>query len=149
MNIRISVDILTGILFLGISVIAIAIIGMNYPLGTASRMGPGFFPLVVSAILGGLGAILIIRSFFMETEVVGVINLRPLLLVLASTLFFGVAIEDLGLAIVGLVLVFGARLAGDEFKFLEVTVLAVTLVAGSIFLFSYALGLNLPHTRFW
>jgi putative tricarboxylic transport membrane protein len=130
-------------------VVAIAIISANYPLGTASRMGPGFFPLIVSALLGGIGAILIVRSFLVETETVGVINLKPLVLVLASTLFFGVAIEDLGLAIVGLVLVFGARLAGDEFKFLEVTVLAVTLVAASIFLFAYALGLNLPHTRFW
>jgi putative tricarboxylic transport membrane protein len=149
MNIRISVDILTGILFLGISLIAIAIISTNYSVGTAARMGPGFFPLVVSAILGGLGAVLILRSFFIETDVVGVINLRPLLLVLASTLFFGIAIEDLGIAIVGLVLVFGARLAGDDFKFLEVAILAAALVGGSIFLFSYALGLNLPQTKFW
>jgi putative tricarboxylic transport membrane protein len=149
MNIRVSVDILTGILFLGISLAAIAIIGSNYPLGNASRMGPGFFPLIVSSILGVLGAILIVRSFFIETETVGVVNLKPLLLVLAGTLFFGLAIEDLGLAVAGVVLVFAARLAGDEFKFLEVTILAVTLVAASILLFAYALGLSLPHTRFW
>jgi hypothetical protein len=149
MNIRVSVDILTGILFLGISLAAMAIIGSNYPLGTASRMGPGFFPLIVSGLLGLLGAILLVRSFFIETETVGVVNLRPLLLVLAGTLFFGLAIEDLGLAVAGIVLVFAARLAGDEFKFIEVTILAVTLVAASIFLFAYALGLNLPHTRFW
>jgi hypothetical protein len=149
MNIRVSVDILTGILFLGISLAAMAIIGSSYPLGNASRMGPGFFPLIVSALLGLLGAILLVRSFFIETETVGVVNLRPLLLILAGTLFFGLAIEDLGLAVAGIVLVFAARLAGDEFKLIEVTILAVTLVAACIFLFAYALGLNLPHTRFW
>jgi hypothetical protein len=144
-----STDILTGILFLGISLAAIAIISTSYSLGTASRMGPGFFPLIVSVLLGGLGAILIGRSFLTRTEIVGAVDVRPLLLVLASTLFFGLAIEDLGLAVVGMVLVFGARLAGREFKFLEVILLAVALVGGSIFLFAYALGLNLPHTRFW
>jgi putative tricarboxylic transport membrane protein len=149
MNIRVSVDILTGILFLVLSLGAIAIISADYPLGNASRMGPGFFPLIVSSILGVLGAILVVRSFFIETETVGVANLKPLLLVLAGTLFFGLAIEDLGLAVAGVVLVFAARLAGDEFKFLEVTILAVTLVAACILLFAYALGLSLPHTRFW
>jgi len=144
-----STDILTGILFLGVSVGAIAIIGTNYSLGTASRMGPGFFPLIVSVLLGGVGVILIGRALLAETESVGSVDVRPLLLVLASTLFFGLAIESLGLAIAGIVLVFGARLAGREFKLVEVAVLAVALVGGSILLFAYALGLNLPHTRFW
>lgn len=149
MNIRMSTDILTGILFLGVSIGAVTIIGTSYSLGTASRMGPGFFPLIVSIMLGGLGAILVARSLLSQTESVGNVDLRPLLLVLASTLFFGLAIESLGLAVAGIVLVFGARLAGREFKVVEVTVLAVTLVAACILLFAYALGLNLPHTRFW
>jgi lysylphosphatidylglycerol synthetase-like protein (DUF2156 family) len=149
MNIRMSTDILTGILFLGVSIGAVTIIGTSYSLGTASRMGPGFFPLIVSVMLGILGAILVARSILSQTESVGIVDLRPLLLVLASTLFFGLAIESLGLAVAGIVLVFGARLAGREFKVVEVTVLAVTLVAACILLFGYALGLNLPHTRFW
>lgn len=149
MNIRMSTDILTGILFLGVSIAALAIIGTSYSLGTASRMGPGFFPLIVSVLLGGLGVILIGRALLTETESVGSVDVKPLLLVLASTLFFGLAIESLGLAIAGLVLVFGARLAGREFRFVEVTVLAVALVGACIVLFGYALGLNLPQTRFW
>jgi hypothetical protein len=149
MNIRISSDILTGFIFLGISVAAIAIISSNYSLGTASRMGPGFFPLIVSVLLGGLGAILIGRSVFIKAEAVGSVDARPLLLVLASTLFFGLAIEKFGLAVAGIVLIFGARLAGRELKFLEVTMLALVLVGSCIFLFNYVLGLNLPHTTFW
>jgi len=149
MNIRMSTDVLTGALFLGVSIGAVAIIGTSYSLGTASRMGPGFFPLIVSLLLGALGIVLIGRALLTETESVGNVDLRPLLLVLAGTLFFGLAIESLGLAVAGIVLVFGARLAGRDFKLAEVTVLAVTLVGASILLFSYALGLNLPHTRFW
>ena len=85
MNIRMSTDILTGILFLGVSIGAVTIIGTSYSLGTASRMGPGFFPLIVSIMLGGLGAILVARSLLSQTESVGNVDLRPLLLVLAST----------------------------------------------------------------
>jgi hypothetical protein len=148
-RIRLSVDLLTGLLFVVVSGIALVMIGTSYPIGNAARMGAGFFPMIVSGILSLLGLSLIVRSFVRETESLGVIDLRPLVLVLASTLFFGLAIEPLGLPLAGIVLVFGARLAGPDFRIVEVTVLALGLVAAFVFLFAYALGMNLPHTRFW
>lgn len=148
MKIHLSTDFLTGLLFSGLGATAI-IIGAKYPLGTAARMGAGYFPLLVSVGLIILGSILLVRSFVSETEEVGEIDLRPFLVMLASVLLFGLLIEDWGFPLAGAVVVVGASLAGRVFKLIETSLLAVGLVVFCTLLFSYGLGLNLPHTRFW
>lgn len=148
MNIRISSDFLTGLFFCSLGAVAI-IIGSDYPVGTAARMGAGYFPLLVSGLLVLLGGVLIVRSFFIETQEVGAVDFRPLLLLMASILLFGFLIEDWGFPIAGLAVVIGARIAGGHYKPLETLVLAVVLVAFCLALFSYGLGLHLPGTRFW
>lgn len=148
MKIRISTDFLTGLLFSGLGATAI-IIGAKYPLGTAARMGAGYFPLLVSVGLIILGGILLIRSFVSETDEVGEIDPRPFLMMMVSVLLFGLLIEDWGFPLAGAVVVVGASLAGRVFKPIETGLLAVGLVVLCTLLFSYGLGLNLPGTRFW
>ncbi|MDF2995897.1 MAG: hypothetical protein K0R27_1534 [Xanthobacteraceae bacterium] len=147
MNIRLSTDFLTGLLFCSLGATAI-IIGSKYPLGTAARMGAGYFPLIISIGLILLGGILLARSFLTETDEVGKVDPRPLLVLLASVLLFGLLIEDWGFPLAGLVVVVGASLAGREAKLLETGLLAVGLVVFCTLLFSYGLGLNLPGTHF-
>ncbi|WP_371348006.1 tripartite tricarboxylate transporter TctB family protein [Ancylobacter sp. IITR112] len=148
MDIKLSSDFLTGLLFCSLGALAI-IIGSDYPIGTAARMGAGYFPLMISSGLILLGAILLIRSFLTETEEVGAVDLRPMLLLIASILLFGLLIEDWGFPVAGLVVVIGARIAGRDYTPLETGLLAVGLVGFCYLLFSYGLGLYLPATRFW
>ncbi|MFD2031907.1 tripartite tricarboxylate transporter TctB family protein [Ancylobacter dichloromethanicus] len=135
-------------MFCGLGATAI-IIGSKYPIGTAARMGAGYFPLLVSVGLIILGVVLLARSFLGETEEVGEVDPRPLLVMLVSVLLFGLLIEDWGFPLAGAVVVVGASLAGRAFKPIETGLLAVGLVVFCTLLFSYGLGLNLPHTRFW
>ncbi|HSI40198.1 MAG TPA: tripartite tricarboxylate transporter TctB family protein [Xanthobacteraceae bacterium] len=148
MDIKLSSDFLTGLFFCSLGALAI-IIGSDYPIGTAARMGAGYFPLMVSSGLILLGGILIIRSFLTETEEIGAIDVRPLLLLIGSILLFGLLIEDWGFPIAGLAVVIGARIAGRRYKPLETALLAVGLVGFCLVLFSYGLGLHLPATRLW
>lgn len=148
MDIKLSSDFLTGLLFCSLGAVAI-IIGADYPIGTAARMGAGYFPLMISCGLILLGAVLLIRSFLTETEEVGAIDLRPMLLLIASIFLFGALIEDWGFPVAGLAVVIGARIAGGEYRPLETGLLAVGLVGFCYLLFSYGLGLHLPVTRFW
>ena len=55
MKIRLSTDLVTGLLFVAFGVFAIAY-GWRYAVGTAARMGPGYFPLMISATLTLIGA---------------------------------------------------------------------------------------------
>jgi len=43
-----------------------AIFAQNYPMGSAVRMGPAYFPTMLGWILVGIGAIVFLRSFFMH-----------------------------------------------------------------------------------
>ena len=48
-------------MFIAFGIGAIAI-GSNYTLGTAARMGPGYFPRILGILLITLGAILALRA---------------------------------------------------------------------------------------
>ena len=145
MRIRLSTDLLTGVLFLALGVFAV-IYGSRYPLGTAARMGPGYYPLLASSGLILLGIVLVVRSLLAGADDVGAVKVRPVVLILASTLAFGLLIDRAGFILAGVVLVLAARLADREFRPLEVAVLALCLVAFTLAIFRYGLGMPL---RLW
>jgi Tripartite tricarboxylate transporter TctB family len=145
LGMRLSTDLLTGLLFLALGGFAI-VYGWHYPTGTAARMGPGYYPLLVSSGLIVLGAILFIRSFIWPGENVGTITLRPLFFVLLGTFVFGLLVERTGFVLASFVLVFAARLADRDFRLVEVALLAAVLVAFVAALFW--LGLSLPLKPF-
>ncbi len=58
-------DLVAGLLFIAVGIAAIAI-AANYTLGTAARMGPGYFPRILGILLIVLGAILALRSLRLE-----------------------------------------------------------------------------------
>ena len=148
MTIRLSTDLLTGLLFCILGLGAIYL-GADYPVGTAARMGAGYFPLMISACLIGLGLVLVVRSFVTATEPLGEIAIRPLATVVASTLLFAFLIEDYGFPVAGAVLVLGVALAGRGFRPVQMVLLTVGLVVFCTVVFVYLLGLNLPHARVW
>jgi hypothetical protein len=106
-------------------------------------MGPGYFPTMLALVLAGVGAILIARSFSITGDKVPRLNVAPLFILIIAILSFGALINWLGLVIgAALVAIIGAR-AGPEFRTVEVVALAVVLVAFSVAVFVYALGLPL------
>jgi hypothetical protein len=147
MRIRLSTDFLTGLLFLALGAFAI-IYGSRYPIGTASRMGPGYYPLLVSSGLVLLGIVLVVRSFFLAGDELEAINPRPLFFVLIGTLAFGLLIEHSGFVLAGILVVFLSRFADRDFRLLEVSVLAACLVAFIAGLFHFGLGLPLKLLPF-
>ena len=146
MKVRVSTDLLTGVLFLALGGFAI-VYGARYPLGTAARMGAGYFPLLISCGLLLMGAVLIVRALLGAGEALGAIGWRPLILVLAGVLAFGLLIERLGLLAAGILLVLTARAAERGFGVLETVLLAVGLTLGAAALFIYGLGLPIKLLR--
>jgi hypothetical protein len=146
MRIRLTTDLLTGLFFIGIGLFAI-IYGWNYPFGTAVRIGPGYFPKLVASGLLMLGLILVGRSLLLATENEEIsVVFRPLLVVLAGTLAFGLLVERAGFVLAGFVLVFATRFADRDFRLAEVTLLAAVLVTFIALMFW--LGLSLPLRPF-
>lgn len=74
MQIKNGKDFWAGLMFMGIG-LGFMIVSRNYPMGTAVRMGPSYFPTVLGGILVALGAIIFLRAFI--SKIPHTINVFP------------------------------------------------------------------------
>ena len=118
-----------------------AIFAENYPMGTAVRMGPAYFPTILGWLLVGLGLIVFLRSFFLQGQAPRKTNWRPLAFVLASVVAFGFLLDEAGLVVACLALMIISALGGWAFKWNEQLINAVFMTAVNVGLFYYGLGL--------
>jgi hypothetical protein len=140
MQIRAPKDFWSGVMFCGFAAVAM-VAAHGYALGTAGKMGPGYFPLLLGGVLAVLGLILIGRSLTLDGEAVPRIHLGALAVIAVAVALFGLMIEPFGLVISLAVLTVLSALAGAQFRVMETAVLAAVLMAFSVGVFVYALGL--------
>jgi len=136
-------DFWAGVLFVSIGLFAI-VIGSNYTLGTAARMGPGYFPRILGILLVALGAMIAIRGVRVPGDPVPPFKWRPTLVVLGSVVLYGIIIQSIGVAISTVILIVSASAASHEFRFRESVIAGVLLSALAVFVFIVGLGLQLP-----
>ena len=145
MKIRSREDFWAGVMFMAFGILA-AVIARNYPMGSALRMGPGYFPTYLGAIMIVIGAIVTGRAYRIEGEGIGRWGWRPLLWLSAAFAGFGALIETAGFVLALLALIIASSLAGRDTRLLELIVLIAVLITGSVALFVY--GLELPYLLF-
>jgi putative tricarboxylic transport membrane protein len=143
MNIRAPKDFWSGIMFLAFAAVAL-ITARGYSLGSAGRMGPGYFPMLLGIALAVLGMILVVRSLVAQGEAVGKLHMVPLMIIAAGVCLFGVTIERLGLIITLVLVTAVSAFASRESRILETCALALVLAAFSVGVFVYALQLSVP-----
>ncbi|MFL6567193.1 MAG: tripartite tricarboxylate transporter TctB family protein [Burkholderiales bacterium] len=138
-------DILAGALFVVIGALAL-LGGRGYPVGSAMRMGPGYFPVVLGWLLIALGALVGLRAARRRDWQPVTWDWKPLAWISVSILAFGFLMPRLGL-VPALAAMFPiAAGAGGDFRFREVLVLTVAMsaFAGGVFVY----GLKLPYPLF-
>ena len=136
-------DFYAGLLFMSFGLAAMVLSG-SYPIGSAARMGPGYFPRVLGTLIIGLGAVLSMRGFRSTSELQATWHWRPLVVVLLSVGFFSLTAQWLGLAVSGLGLVFLSSVASPEFRLKEALISGVILGLAAVVVFVYGLGMPLP-----
>jgi hypothetical protein len=132
-----------GVMLMAIAVAAI-VIARDYPFGTALRMGPGYFPVVLGAVLIVFGLAILAGSLRGGERIAGSWSLRALIILPLSLILFGVLMQYAGFVPAMLVLIFGAATAGSEFRLIEVLLFALGLTALSVVVFVWGLGLPYP-----
>ena len=142
MTIRAPKDFWSGVMFCAFAVVAV-LAARGYSLGSAGKMGPGYFPLLLAGLLGVLGVILIGRSLVLDGEPVPRFHLLPLAVIAVAVALFGLMIEPAGLVASLALLVVLSAWAGPQFRLTETVALAAALIVFSIGVFVYALGLSL------
>jgi hypothetical protein len=141
-------DLLAGLLFVAIGLL-MAIGTTEFELGTARRMGPGYFPAILAGLLVLLGLIIAIKAFFGAEERVGQMAWIPLAIMTVAVLVFGLTVRGAGL-IPATILLSGISLAASiHFKIRTAVWLSVTLAFFSWLVFAYGLGLPMPGFGTW
>jgi len=140
LKIRNMQDFSAGLMFIGIG--ALFGIGANqYPMGTAVRMGPAYFPSILGWGTVLLGLFVFVMSFLEEDEAPTRTAWRPLIMVVGSVCAFAALINTGGLITATVVQIILSALGGHEFKWKEAIISAVGLSICVWLIFDKALGL--------
>lgn len=136
-----------GLFFIALGSAALWI-SRDYPFGDLNRMGPGFFPRMLSFGMIGLGALSVLRGL---PDLAGANDGRARLdrsmwLIPASMAVFGLSVEPLGLVIALALAIAIAGAAHRQARVKEVAISVAFLIALSVLVFVVILKLPL---RLW
>jgi hypothetical protein len=118
--------------------------GRDLAFGTAARMGPGYFPMLLSVLIIAIGLIVGARGLTIPGPPIEPVQLRPILFIIAAILMFGFLIESIGLALTAVVLTVLAAYARREVNLRETILLGVGLAVFTVVVFVSVLGQPLP-----
>jgi hypothetical protein len=136
-----------GLFFIALGTAALWV-SRDYPLGDLNRMGPGYFPRMLSVGMIGLGVLIVLRGL---PELAGAKGLgarldRSFWLIPLSIVVFGLSVERLGLLAALALTLAVAGAAHREARIKEVAISTVALIALLLLIFVVVLRLPL---RLW
>jgi hypothetical protein len=143
-------DLVGGLLVMAIGA-AFLLVGRELEFGTSFRMGPGYFPTLLSLLMIALGAVLTGLAWRARPEEGAFAHIpwRGLLLVIGATLLFGFTLRGLGLAPVLVLVVLATAWASRYASWRTSVPLALGLAVFCSVLFIQLLGLPLPLLGPW
>jgi len=136
-------DLGAGLVFMAIGLAGLYF-GSELAFGTSARMGPGYFPVLLSALIIVIGLVVGLQGVMIEGPPIEPVQLRPISFIIAAILIFGFLIESIGLALTAVLLTIFAAYARPEVKLSETILLGVGLALFTVAVFVYVLGQALP-----
>ena len=141
-------DFLAGLMFIAIG--AVFYVGaQQYQMGTAARMGPGWFPSVLGAIMTCLGVLIAAlglknQAKWAVTEGIGW-TWKPVVILTAAVVLFGFALPTLGMitAIVLLCFISGVAAHDKEYKSLAMITVIMCVFCAAVFVWGLKLQMKL------
>ncbi len=141
-------DFWTGIIFIAIGGAAI-FLSRGYGMGTAVKMGPAYFPVLLSILLIVIGSLSLARSFIKPGTPIGTVAWKGLFMVIASTVLFGAIVRGAGMVIALPLLIIISAFASTRFSWKFALALAAGVTVFCVLIFQVALGVPLPILGSW
>ena len=132
---------LCGAIFIAFG-IYFASFSMTMQIGTAFRMGPGYFPLVLAVILMGLGGVILVQALRTEGEPIGTFPVRGMAFILPVPVFFALTLHGLGFVPSIFLTTMIACFASVKMRLPVALVLSAVMTVFTTAVFGY--GLSLP-----
>lgn len=141
-------DFLAGLMFIAVGVI-FAVGAYQYQMGTAARMGPGYFPRILGVMMALLGVLIAgvglkNQAKWAATEGIGW-TWKPLVLVTLAVVLFGFALPRLGMiaAIVILIALSGVAAHDRNSRQLAMISVIMCLFCAAVFIYGLKLQMKL------
>jgi hypothetical protein len=131
-----------GVIFIAIGLL-FGVGATNLDLGTALRMGPGYFPLILAALLVVLGLAIVVSGQGHPAAERIRVPWRALVLILAAPVVFGLTVRGLGLAPALALVALISAFASHRMSVALAVGLSLGLTAFCVLVFSFGLGLPL------
>jgi hypothetical protein len=143
-------DLASGLIFIGFG-LAFGYASLQYDLGTAFRMGPGYFPLILAGLLVLFGVVITAQSFATGPDEVPLerVPWLGLILIMGALAFFGLTVRGLGLAPALFVTTFMSAFASRHTGIVGALAMSAGLVVICMAIFVWALGLPLAVFGPW
>jgi hypothetical protein len=133
-------DVAAGLVFIAFGLFfGLQSLGLEF--GTPLRMGPGFFPVVLSGLLLLLGAGVLIGGLKAGGQPVGAFALRGMLLILPAPVVFGLLVRPAGFVPALFAATLLAAFAAPRMRPLTALALAAGLTVFATLVFVEGLGL--------
>ena len=139
-------DLLAGIMFIVIGVIFV-VGAYNYQMGTAARLGPGFFPRILGFLMAGLGVVIAgiglkNQAAFAASEGIGW-TWKPVIIVTAAVLLFGFTLPTLGMIVAITILTILSGIAAHDKNYRELVFITVIMCIFCSAVFIWGLKLQM------
>ncbi|MFC7289905.1 tripartite tricarboxylate transporter TctB family protein [Herminiimonas glaciei] len=141
-------DFWTGVIFIVIGLAAV-IIGRDYNMGTAGKMGPAYFPTILGGLLSLIGLAAMVRAFFRDGEPIGKFAVKETILILTGVLLFGFLVRGAGLVVAVFAIIMFSAYASAKFKWIPAIALAIGAAVFAVVVFVEALGLPIAIFGPW
>jgi Tripartite tricarboxylate transporter TctB family len=144
-KIRSQQDFWAGIMFTAVGA-CFAGLATTYKMGTAAKMGPGYFPFWLGLLMAVLGLAVTFKSLSPRKaqDKIASVDLKSILLVLGGVCVFGLLLKPAGLVVAMLALIFITSFASHDFGWKGTVITAAILVLLCLAVFVYGLKLQFP-----
>jgi hypothetical protein len=146
MKIRSQEDFWAGLMFVAFGIAAI-VISRHYPMGSAMRMGPGYFPTLIGGGLVVLGGVIAAIGLRRDGEAIGSFPWRAIVFMSVAFALFAWGLDNLGFIPALAILIVLSSLSTRQYRWVEVAMEALILIVGCWAVFVY--GLELPFPLWW
>ncbi|HOA99975.1 tripartite tricarboxylate transporter TctB family protein [Casimicrobium huifangae] len=139
-------DLLAGLMFIVIGVVFF-VGAYNYQMGTAARMGPGYFPRILGGVMAVLGVIvagigLKNQAQWAATDGIGW-TWKPVIILTAAVVLFGATLPSLGMVIAIILLTIISGIAAHDKNYRELAIITVIMCLFCAAVFVWGLKLQM------
>jgi putative tricarboxylic transport membrane protein len=143
MRVRNPQDLLAGLVLVGVALVALWAAG-SLSQGRLGAVGPGMMPRATAALVGAVGALVVLSAFVAPGPRLERWSVRGPFFVCLALVAFAVTIRWMGLLVAGPLVAVISSAASPETRIKEILIFGIAVTAFSIALFKYLLNLPIP-----